>query len=161
MVSSTFTHASILADDLDESVSFYEEVFGMERVPSPRFSVPVEWLRCGDLTLHLFDRDVDVADNYHVGLHVDDFERVYREVVDRGIAADFDPDAGEAVVYELPDGAVQLYLEDPAGNLVEVNYPDATDLDRSVVTNVVKRSDQFDQTGDASEAVLYFENTGQ
>ncbi len=33
-------------------------------------------------------------------------------------------------VYELPDGAVQLYLRDPAGNMVEVNYPDAADLDR-------------------------------
>ena len=27
-----------------------------------------------------------------------------------------------------------MYLRDPAGNLVEVNWPDASSLDRSVVT---------------------------
>jgi catechol 2,3-dioxygenase-like lactoylglutathione lyase family enzyme len=155
MVTSRFTHTSILADDLDESVSFYEELFGMERVPSPQFSVPVEWLRCGDLTLHLFKRDIDAADYYHVGLHVDDVESVYREVVDRGIASDFDSDTEEPVVYELPEGAVQFYINDPTGNLIEINYPDADDLDRSVITNIVKRSDQYEQTGDATEARLY------
>ncbi len=41
-------------------------------------------------------------------------------------------------VYELPDGAAQLYLRDPAGNLVEANWPDASTLDRSVVGNVEK-----------------------
>lgn len=158
MVTSRFTHTSILADDLEESAAFYEELFGMERVPSPRFSVPVEWLRCGDLTLHLFKRDIDAADYYHIGLHVDDFESVYQKVIDRGLASDFDPDVGEPVVYELPDGAVQFYINDPTGNLVEVNYPDVDDLDRSVVTNIVKRSEQREQTGDASEARLYFEN---
>lgn len=35
-------------------------------------------------------------------------------------------------LYELPDGAVQLYLRDPAGNMVEVNYPRAADLDASL-----------------------------
>jgi catechol 2,3-dioxygenase-like lactoylglutathione lyase family enzyme len=159
MVTSRFTHTSILADDLDESVAFYEDVFGMERVPSPRFSVPVEWLRCGDLTLHLFDRDIEAADYYHIGLHVDDFESVYREAIDRDIVSNFDPETDEPVVYELPDGAVQFYIEDPTGNLVEVNYPDVAELDRSVVTNVVKRSDQREQVGDASEARLYFEGT--
>ena len=41
-------------------------------------------------------------------------------------------------VYQLPDGAVQLYVRDPAGNLVEINWPDVTTLDRSVVTQVEK-----------------------
>lgn len=159
MVTSRFTHTSILAEDLEESVAFYEDVFGMEQVPSPIFSVPVEWLRCGDLTLHLFERDIEAADYYHFGLHVDDFESVYRSVIDRGLAAELDPDTGEPVVYELPEGAVQFYIEDPTGNRVEVNYPDVDDLDGSLVTNIVKRSEQRAQTGAASEARLYFENT--
>jgi lactoylglutathione lyase len=41
-------------------------------------------------------------------------------------------------VYQLPDGAVQLYVRDPAGNLVEINWPDATTLDRSVAVHVEK-----------------------
>lgn len=159
MVSSRFTHASILATDLEESVEFYEEVFGMERIPSPNFTTPVEWLRVGDLTLHLFKRDIEAADFYHVGLHVDDFEHVYREVDERDIATTFDPETEEPVVYELPEGAVQLYLTDPTGNLVEVNYHDVDELDRSVVTNIVPRSEEVEQDEEAMRARLYFENT--
>ncbi|RQG99401.1 VOC family protein [Natrarchaeobius oligotrophus] len=159
MVLSEFTHTSVLATDLEESVAFYEELFGMERVPSPRFSVPVEWLRCGDRTLHLFKREMEAADFYHVGIHVDDFESVYRKSVERGLESDFDSAGDEPVVYELPDGAVQFYIDDPAGNLVEVNYPNVDELDTSIVSNVIKRADQLEQTGDAADAKLYFENT--
>ena len=31
-----------------------------------------------------------------------------------------------------------MYLRDPAGNLVEINWPDVTTLDRSVVTHIEK-----------------------
>ena len=33
-----FTHVSISATDLEESVRFYTDFFGMEEVPSPDFS---------------------------------------------------------------------------------------------------------------------------
>jgi len=159
MVTSRFTHASILALDLAESVEFYEEVFGMTRIPSPNFTTPVEWLRAGDLTLHLFKRDIEPAEYYHVGFHVDDFEGLYQEVQRRGIGTTFDPETEEPVAYELPDGAVQLYLTDPTGNLVEANYPDVTELDTSIVTHIVPRSEQLPQDGEATEAKLYFEGT--
>lgn len=158
MVRSRFTHASVLAEDLEESVRFYEEVFGMERVPSPTFpNVEVEWLRCGELTLHLFDREIEAADYYHVGLHVDDFERVYEAARERGLLADFDEGEGLPTVYELPEGAVQMYIHDPADNLVEVNHHDVSDLPDRIRTEVVRRSDQIEQTGDSPQARLYFE----
>ena len=47
-------HVSISATDLETSTRFYEEVFGMERIPTPIFETPVQWLRVGDLQLHLF-----------------------------------------------------------------------------------------------------------
>ncbi len=47
-------HVSISAPDLEESTRFYEEIFGMERIPTPMFADPVQWLRVGDLQLHLF-----------------------------------------------------------------------------------------------------------
>lgn len=158
MVTSRFTHASVLADDLEESTAFYEEVFGMERVPAPNFpDVDVVWLRCGDLTLHLFDRDVEPAEYYHVGLHVDDFEGVYEAVRARDIVGDFGDADDAPTVYELPEGAVQLYVRDPAGNLVEVNYPDVADLPAHIRDEVVERADQVPQTGDAPDARLYFD----
>jgi hypothetical protein len=44
-------------------------------------------------------------------------------------------------VYVLPDGAVQVYIEDSAGNFVEMNYHDAAELNESVVTDLVHREE--------------------
>jgi len=158
MVRSRFTHTSVLATDLEASVAFYEDVFGMERVPAPNFpGVEVAWLRCGEQTLHLFDREIAAAEYYHFGVHVDDFESVYRAAVEHDLVSDFDDADGRPTVYELPDGSVQLYLHDPAGNLVEVNYHDAEDLSGEVRAAVVERAAQVPQTGDAASARLYFD----
>lgn len=165
MVSSRFTHTSILATDLEESAQFYEDVFGMERIPTPKFSVDVQWLRCGDLQLHLFNREIPAADFFHFGLHVDDFEGVYEAVRGHDIAS-FDVIGGEGDeviedspdVYELPDGSVQMYIRDPAGNLVEVNYPDVDEIDRSIVTDIIDRNELIPQTGEAARAVLYHDD---
>jgi lactoylglutathione lyase len=35
-------------------------------------------------------------------------------------------------MYELPDGSVQMYLRDPAGNPIEVDWPDAHTLDAGI-----------------------------
>lgn len=158
MVRSWINHASVLATDLAESTRFYEEVLGMDRVPSPNFpEVEVEWLRCGDLTLHLFERDIEAAEYYHVGFHVDDFESVYWAAQDHDLVTDFDDADDLPTVYELPEGAVQMYIEDPAGNLVEINYHDVTELSPEVRSEVVARADQVPQTGEAADARLYFD----
>jgi lactoylglutathione lyase len=146
-----FNHVSVHVVDMDESLRFYTEVFGMERIPSPSFDMPVEWLRLGDQQLHLFERETPAPNFHHIGLTVDDFEGVYRKamelgIVDRTLAPD---------VRELPDGSVQMYVRDPAGNLVEIDWPDANTLDRSVVTGLRKLADDIPQTGEALQARLF------
>ena len=152
MRATRFTHVSIHAYDLEESVRFYVEVFGMQRVPSPDFAETVEWLQFGDQQLHLFLSDDPAPPRHHIGLDVDDFETAYQLAVERGL---FDGDAFGARVRELNDGAVQMYLRDPAGNLVEANWPDASTLDRSIVTNIAHIEDERPQSGRARQATLY------
>jgi catechol 2,3-dioxygenase-like lactoylglutathione lyase family enzyme len=148
-----FTHVSVHAYDLEESVRFYVDVFGMRHVESPDFSFRVEWLVLGDQQLHLFLRDqVAAPEFHHIGLDVDDFEAAYRVACERDL---FDPAAGSPNVRELNDGAVQMYLRDPAGNLVEVNWPDASTLDRTVVTDIVRIADERPQSEEALRASLY------
>jgi lactoylglutathione lyase len=157
MRATSFTHVSIHAYDLEESVAFYTELFGMERVPSPDFAQTVEWLQLGDQQLHLFQSDDPAPRRHHIGLDVDDFEAVYLVAVEHGL---FDGDAFDATVRELVDGAVQMYLRDPAGNLVEVNWPDASTLDRSVVTNITHIQDERPQSDEARQARLYAPSLG-
>jgi catechol 2,3-dioxygenase-like lactoylglutathione lyase family enzyme len=147
-----FNHVSIPAADFEESARFYEELFGMERLPTPNFDVPVLWLALGDQQLHLFHRGAGATPFHHFGLDVDDFEAVYRKADELGL---LDSDAWGSQVRELPDGSVQMYLRDPAGNLVEVDWPDVTTLDRAVVTSLGSLADERPQTGDAARATLY------
>mgnify|MGYP003292033530 CR=1 FL=1 len=60
-------------------------------------------------------------------------------------------------MYELPDGSVQMYVRDPAGNLVEVDWPDVNTLDRSLFPDLKRLGDTVPQTGDALRATLYLE----
>jgi catechol 2,3-dioxygenase-like lactoylglutathione lyase family enzyme len=152
MRATRFTHVSIHAYDLQESLRFYVDVLGMRRVPSPDFEHPVEWLELGDQQLHLFLRDTPAPEFHHIGLDVDDFEAAYRVASERGL---FDRDAWSPNARVLNDGAVQMYLRDPAGNLVEVNWPDADTLDRSVVTELRLLSDERPQSEEAQRATLY------
>jgi hypothetical protein len=48
-----------------------------------------------------------------------------------------------------------MYLRDPGGNLVEVNWPDASSLDRSVVTDIVRLVDVVPQDAEGHAARLY------
>jgi YD repeat-containing protein len=100
----------------------------------------------------VFERDVPKPEYHHFGLDVEDFEGVYLKARERGI---LDEETFGGAVRELPDGAVQMYLRDPAGNLVEVNWPDVSTLDRSVVDEIVRVADLQPQEGEAAQARLY------
>jgi catechol 2,3-dioxygenase-like lactoylglutathione lyase family enzyme len=135
MQTNGFTHVSVHAHDLDESARFYQELFGVEEIPAPNFPFPVRWLRVGDLQLHLFQSEDPAPLAHHFGLDVDDFETVYKKANELDVV---DESGYFSNVYELPDGAVQLYVRDPAGNMVEVNWPNVATLDRSVISEIEK-----------------------
>jgi catechol 2,3-dioxygenase-like lactoylglutathione lyase family enzyme len=137
---------------MEESLRFYTEIFGMERLPSPDFSGHVEWLRLGDQQLHLFQDDDRAPERHHIALDVDDFEAAYVKAKELGV---LEERTFGASVRELNDGAVQMYLRDPAGNLVEVDWPDVTTLDRSVVAPIHRLSDERPQSDEAARATLY------
>jgi catechol 2,3-dioxygenase-like lactoylglutathione lyase family enzyme len=146
-------HVSVHARDLDESVGFYEELFGMQRVPTPKFQEDVVWLQLGDQQLHVFLRDkAEPPHLHHFGLDVDDFEAVYRRAKERGL---LDGDAFHQAIRMHPLGWVQMYLRDPAGNLVEVDWPDIETLSPEVQAEVGRLEDEVVQTGEASRATLY------
>ncbi len=140
-----FTHVSIGARDLEESARFYKDFFGMEEVPAPDFSGPVRWLRVGDLQLHLFHDENPAPVGHHFALDVDDFEEAFRMAAETGARV---PSGNYSTVRELPDGAVQMYLRDPSGNLVEVNWRDVNTLDRELIGEIRK-------IGGPPDAALY------
>jgi catechol 2,3-dioxygenase-like lactoylglutathione lyase family enzyme len=153
MKATRVNHVSIPCRDLDESERFYREVFGLERIPSPDFRRPVRWLQLGEHQLHLMETPNDrPLPGQHFGFDVDDFETAYVRLRDRGA---LDGETHVHAVWELPDGAVQMYARDPAGNLIEINWPDVTTLDRDVVGDIPRRADDVQQSDEGRRAKLY------
>jgi len=118
-MSPQINHVSINARDLQESVEFYVDLLGAEPIATPNFGLPVQWLALGRTQLHLFERDLTPTSHHHLGITVDDVEPVYRAADRRGA---FDDVAFGNRLVELPGDVVQLYVRDPAGNLVEFDH---------------------------------------
>jgi Lactoylglutathione lyase and related lyases len=146
-------HVSINAVNVEESGRFYEQVFGLERLPAPNFGFPVYWLRLGDTQLHLFQTGMQAGGNHHLGIEVEDFEGIYRRLLELGL---FEREGFFAQMVELPDGAVQLYFRDPGGNLVEIDHPDVTKLDRSLFGDrLVRLADLAPQSAENLRGMLW------
>ena len=109
-------------------MKFYETVLGMQAIPSYNFGFKTKYLRCGDLQLHIFELEDQVPFYQHFAVDVDDFHAAYDAAKAMGA---LDSTAFRNPVNELPDGCVQMYLRDPAGNLIEIDWPDVETLDRS------------------------------
>jgi catechol 2,3-dioxygenase-like lactoylglutathione lyase family enzyme len=116
---SRINHVSVNALDLEASAEFYVDLLGAERIPTPNFGIPVLWLALGNTQLHLFERDLMPSSHHHFGVTVDDLEPVYRAADRRGA---FDHDTFRNHLVELPGDVVQLYVRDPAGNLLEIDH---------------------------------------
>ena len=48
-----------------------------------------------------------------------------------------------------------MYFRDPAGNLVEIDWPDASTLDAALVAELYPLEADVPQAGDAAHATLY------
>ncbi len=152
MTCTGLNHLSIGATDLDASIRFYERVFGMECIPTYNFGFRTQYMRCGSQQVHIFLLPDAVPTYQHFALNVDDFMAVY----DTAKAMDIlDGKTFGNPVNELPDGSVQLYLRDPGGNLVEVDWPDISTLDRTRLPELRKLADRFQQVGENLDATLY------
>ena len=123
-MSTRINHVSVNALNLRQSVDFYVELLAAEPIPTPNFGVPVQWLALGRTQLHLYEKDLQPTSLHHFAVTVDDLEPPYR--VGERLNA-FDRQAFGNHLVELPGNVIQLYLRDPASNLVEI---DQYDVDR-------------------------------
>jgi catechol 2,3-dioxygenase-like lactoylglutathione lyase family enzyme len=136
-------HVSINALDLRESADFYVDLLGAEPIAAPDFGRPVQWLALGRTQLHLFEMDVTPTSHHHFAIAVDDLEPVYR-AADRRDA--FDDIAFGNRLVELPGDVVQLYVRDPAGNLVEFDQRGADRLPADLRARLIGLWDLHPQT---------------
>lgn len=120
-------HWSPVVADLERSRWFYGTVLGLEEIPRPRtFTFRGAWFRCGESEIHLIAASdttappgmpdpgpgVRVGLAPHVAFEVDDLQALLERLAAHGIK----PAGGPAL---RGDGAVQIWVFDPDGYLVE------------------------------------------
>lgn len=146
-------HVSVRALDIDASVAFYVELFGARPIATPYFGGILAWLQLGEQQIHIFQRGEGWDRDAHFALEVDDFEGVYRAAERLG-AFDTKGNWGHHI-FALASGVVQLYLRDPADNLIEVIFHSADALPADIAADVQRRADRYPQTEESASATFY------
>ncbi|MEX0809857.1 MAG: VOC family protein [Dongiaceae bacterium] len=119
-------HYTIGTSDLGRSVAFYESAIGLKSGPRPPFDFPGAWLYAGERPIvHLFVADAANEANRgaphtgafdHIAFTARDIEATVKRLDARGIAYRRQTVPGRA--------AQQLFLTDPDGIRIELNFAD-------------------------------------
>ena len=113
-----------------------------------------KYLRCGDLQLHICELEDYVPIYQHFAVDVEDFHAAYEAAKATGAS---DSKAFRNPVNELPDGCVQMYLRDPSGNLIEIDWPDVETLDRSRISEMKLLTEFAAKNEEGLAASLYLD----
>src|SRR4051812_15324827 len=118
-------HFNIRTRNLAETARFYEDVLGLEKGPRPDFDFPGAWMYSeGRAVVHLVDiaptaeaQKPDSGVVHHVAFVSQGFDEMKRRLAAKGVWFD---------TREVPGGALwQIFVRDPNGVLVELNYDTA------------------------------------
>lgn len=111
-------HVALHVADLPKSIKFYGEVLGLPSLPRPDFDFPGAWFAIGSHELHLLgNRDRDVNSHHrgtHFAVRVDNIE---------SIVGRFEQASIEFIPKTRPDGARQVFVQDPDGHYMEFCQP--------------------------------------
>lgn len=148
-------HVSVRALDLKKSVEFYQRVLGAEEIPNPNFGGVLAWMRLGPAQLHLFQRGDGWDIDTHFAVEPEDFMAVY----DAAVEMDALDKIGtwKHFIFEVPSGEIQMYLRDPANNLIEIVRRDADGLSAALRDQIWKRADLNPQSDFNMQASLFFD----
>ncbi|MEJ7619156.1 MAG: VOC family protein [Pyrinomonadaceae bacterium] len=122
-------HVTMIVDDLEKSRDFYTNVLGLEELPAFKFDYPVQFYKINDRQqLHLTEWKDTPSFRGHLCIEIDDFNEAFRKFKALGVI-DVQP---WGKVRQLATGTMQMFIRDPAGNLIEVSHPSASTVDAEI-----------------------------
>ncbi|PLK46020.1 VOC family protein [Emticicia sp. TH156] len=119
-------HVTVIVDNLEKACEFYENELGLEPLPAFLFDYPAAFFKFNEeQQLHISEWEDAVSFRAHICVQVDDFNTIFFRMKELGII-DITP---WGKVRKLPDGAMQMFVRDPSGNLVEISSAPGSDVD--------------------------------
>ena len=117
-------HTALHVADINRSIEFYTTVCGLTQIPRPQFDFEGAWFQLGpDQELHLIGgREEDVVSQSrgtHFAMHVESIEAALTHLEAHGMEVDGPKDR--------PDGAIQIFIKDPDGHVLEFTNIEAAD----------------------------------
>jgi catechol 2,3-dioxygenase-like lactoylglutathione lyase family enzyme len=115
-------HFNIRTRKLSDTVRFYEDILGLTKGDRPNFAFPGAWMYSeGRAVVHLVDisptEELQKPDSgvvHHVAFVSRDFAGMKRRLQSKGVKFD---------VRQVPGGDLwQIFVNDPNGVLIELNY---------------------------------------
>jgi len=130
-------HVTMIVNDLEKCRQFYTNVLRLEELPAFNFDYPVQFYKINDRQqLHLTEWKDATSFRGHTCIEVEDFNDAFRRFKELGVI-DTRP---WGKVRKLPGGTLQMFVRDPAGNLIEISHPDA-----STLSPEISRDELFDE----------------
>ena len=122
-------HVTLIVGDLEAASRFYEEELGLQRLPAFELDFPAQFYRVNDTQqLHLTEWEDSTSNRGHVCMQVEDFNAIFFRMKELG-CIDIPP---WGRVRRLPDGAMQMFIRDPSGNLIEISCLPETPIDPAI-----------------------------
>ncbi len=122
-------HVTLIVDNLEKACGFYEYELGLTPLPAFVFDYPTAFFKFNeDQQLHLSEWDDKVSFRGHICVQVDDFNAIFHRMKELGVI-DTSP---WGKVRQLPDGAMQMFVRDPSGNLVEFSSVPGSEVDPAI-----------------------------
>lgn len=122
-------HVTLIVDNLEKAGEFYEKELGLDLLPAFNFDYPVLFFDINEeQQLHLSEWEDTTSFRGHVCMQVDDFNSIFNRMKELGVI-DISP---WGKVRKLPDGAMQMFVRDPSGNLVELSSRPDAKIDPSI-----------------------------
>lgn len=158
-------HVTVIVDNLERACSFYERELGLEPLPTFNLDFPAQFFRLNERQqVHVTEWPDQPSFRGHMCLQVDDFNALFYRMKELG-AIDTAP---WGKVRRLPDGAMQMFVRDPAGNLIEISCAPGTPVDEAILSDELSQGDgvYVSERGDGrglrgEGATLYHERAEQ